>query len=163
MAMTIPEIRKAIDETRADIAHECDIWEHNCQACSYERLCSNELNFFIRQLKEAYCKQANHDCSMCDYLKECDDIKARNEIQRQKYQKHIDTCNANSSDCRKCEYFEAHCNFDKGHHEWLAYVEECCEERYGCRKCPASRFCMEEKNEHIAYLKLLVFERKYCK
>ena len=41
--MTIPEIRKAIADLKEDIAKECEENHSNCQACFYERRCSDEV------------------------------------------------------------------------------------------------------------------------
>ena len=147
--MTIPEIKKAIENLQEDIARECNENHGNCQACSYERRCGDEVNFFIKQLKDAYCTEAGHDCSKCGYLKECDSAEARAEIRRQKHQKQLDTCAALGSDCTRCEYFAYHCSFKKGDEEWHKFVEKCCTEPDGCLRCPASRLCSEEKCSRI--------------
>ena len=158
--MTIPEIRKAIENLRADIVKECDEWDRNCQACSYERRCGDEVNFFIKQLKDAYCTKAGHDCSKCGYLKECDSAEARAEIRRQKHQKQLDTCAALGSDCTRCEYFAYHCSFDKGHKAWHDLIKKCCSKPYGCIKCPVQRLCSKDKCKHVRRLQFLILERK---
>ena len=162
----IMNLQKRLADLRKDIADECERWKHNCQACTYERLCGDEAECLEKQLKDAYCEETGHDCSKCEHLKKCDSIEARTEIRRQKHQQHLDDCAACGSDCTKCMHLWEHCSFDKGHQMWLELSEKACEEPYGCRKCPMARTiccCDEEKFEHYQYLAMMIYHRKFSK
>lgn len=162
MNTTITELKERLERLRADIADECDYWHSNCQACKYERRCSTEIDHIVRQIKDAYCEEAAHDCSRCEYLRECTAPEASDEREKQKYKKHLDTCKALGSNCSKCEYFKTHCSFKKGHYMWLKKMEECCKTRYGCIHCPAYILCSRSKCQHVKRLRHLIAERKLC-
>lgn len=158
MEKTIENLRKSLENVLEDIDRECREWHHNCQACSYERLCGYEIEAAVSRLKEAYCEDAKHDCSKCDYLNECTTVEAKNEVKRQKHEQHLKDCADANGKCRSCKHFLTHCTFVKGHKAWLEFVEECCAKPYGCLKCP-ELLCSEEKHQHFLYLQERIIER----
>ena len=134
--MTVNEIRERILNRKQDIRDACKECDRNCQVCTYEGKCQDELKSLHTLLQETYCADFNSDCTKCDYVAECSTLNAKQERRRREEQKHKDTCKHLNEDCSKCEYFAFHCSYEKGNKEWFKKLDECCSKEEGCKECP---------------------------
>lgn len=88
----IERLMSDISELAKDIDQECDTWEHDCRACTYERRCGDEMSRLRSMLDKAKACKRDADklifCSECELLHECtykEALEARKQEEIEEY------------------------------------------------------------------------------